>query len=99
MPLEVLQVRSDVIMPKCNGICGDVKLVALTFRWSIRYDQWWECKFLAEGIIDQGGGFRDSLCDIAEELCPSENHGPLPLPLFIRAPNQVGNLAASQARR
>jgi len=23
-------------------------------RWSARYDQWWECKFLSEGIIDQG---------------------------------------------
>lgn len=20
----------------------------------MRYDQWWECKFIAEGIIDQG---------------------------------------------
>lgn len=23
-------------------------------RWPLRYDQWWECKFIAEGIIDQG---------------------------------------------
>lgn len=25
-------------------------------RWPLRYDQWWECKFIAEGIIDQGKG-------------------------------------------
>lgn len=25
-------------------------------RWPLRYDQWWECKFIAEGIIDQGRG-------------------------------------------
>ena len=27
----------------------------LEYRWHSRYDQWWECKFLSEGIIDQGG--------------------------------------------
>lgn len=58
-------------------------------RWSSRYDQWWECKFLSEGIIDQGGGFRDSLSDIAEELCPTSAESSLPLSFFIRAPNQV----------
>ena len=26
----------------------------LDFRWPQQYDQWWECKFLSEGIIDQG---------------------------------------------
>ena len=61
----------------------------LDYRWSSRYDQWWECKFLAEGIIDQGGGFRDSLSDMADELCPSQSHGQLPLLLFVRSPNQV----------
>ena len=60
------------------------------FRWSSRYDQWWECKFLSEGVIDQGGGFRDSLSDLAEELCPSSSDGSVPLPFFIRSPNQVG---------
>jgi len=44
---------------------------------------------MAEGVIDQGGGFRDSLSDLAEELCPTSSDGPLPLPFFIRAPNQV----------
>ena len=62
------------------------------FRWSSRYDQWWECKFLSEGVIDQGGGFRDSLSDLGEELCPSSSDGPVPLPFFIRSPNQVGQL-------
>ncbi|XP_046853196.1 E3 ubiquitin-protein ligase HECTD3-like [Xenia sp. Carnegie-2017] len=65
--------------------CG----VTLDFRWSNRCDQWWECKFISEGIIDQGGGFRDSLCDLAEELCPSSPDSLLPLPFFIRSPNQL----------
>jgi len=60
----------------------------LDFRWPAHYEQWWECKFLAEGIIDQGGGFRDSLSDIADELCPSDCDSLLPLPFFIRSPNQ-----------
>ena len=58
-------------------------------RWPSRFHQWWECKFLGEGIIDQGGGFRDSLSDLAEELCPSSSDCPMPLPFFIRTPNQV----------
>lgn len=65
--------------------CG----VKLDYRWSSRYDQWWECKFLSEGIIDQGGGFRDSLADMAEELCPSSTDAPIPLPFFVRSPNQL----------
>ncbi|XP_048588290.1 E3 ubiquitin-protein ligase HECTD3-like isoform X2 [Nematostella vectensis] len=65
--------------------CG----VKLDFRWSGRYDQWWECKFLSEGIIDQGGGFRDSLADMAEELCPSSMDDPMPLNYFVRSPNQL----------
>ncbi len=24
------------------------------FRWGNKYEQWWECKFIGEGIIDQG---------------------------------------------
>ncbi|XP_053325726.1 E3 ubiquitin-protein ligase HECTD3 [Spea bombifrons] len=60
----------------------------LDYRWPVRYDQWWECKFIAEGIIDQGGGFRDSLADISEELCPSSADTPVPLPFFVRTSNQ-----------
>nr|DBA17736.1 TPA: hypothetical protein GDO54_016064 [Pyxicephalus adspersus] len=60
----------------------------LDYRWPVRYDQWWECKFIAEGIIDQGGGFRDSLADISEELCPSSADSPVPLPFFVRTSNQ-----------
>lgn len=63
----------------------------LIYRWNKDADQWWECKFIGEGIIDQGGGFRDSLSDISEELCPNiaSNSRPLPLPFFLRSPNQV----------
>ncbi|XP_052776275.1 E3 ubiquitin-protein ligase HECTD3-like isoform X2 [Mya arenaria] len=60
----------------------------LNYRWSSRYDQWWECKFISEGVIDQGGGFRDSMSDLAAELCPSASDCPVPLPFFIRSPNQ-----------
>ncbi|XP_056096900.1 E3 ubiquitin-protein ligase HECTD3 [Rhinichthys klamathensis goyatoka] len=60
----------------------------LDYRWPARYDQWWECKFIAEGIIDQGGGFRDSLADMSEELCPSSSECPVPLPFFSRTSNQ-----------
>ncbi|XP_059419640.1 E3 ubiquitin-protein ligase HECTD3-like isoform X2 [Carassius carassius] len=60
----------------------------LDYRWPARYDQWWECKFIAEGIIDQGGGFRDSLADMSEELCPSSSECPMPLPFFTRTSNQ-----------
>lgn len=65
--------------------CG----IKLDYRWPVRYDQWWECKFLSEGIVDQGGGFRDSLADVAEELCPSSTDAPLPLSFFVRSPNQL----------
>ncbi len=58
------------------------------FRWAGHWRQWWECKFIQEGIIDQGGGFRDSLSDISEELCPSDPNAEVPLPFFIRSPNQ-----------
>ena len=37
--------------------------VSLFYRWSSRYDQWWECKFLSEGIIDQGqSAFDQMMC-------------------------------------
>ena len=58
------------------------------YRWAGQWSQWWECKFVQEGIIDQGGGFRDTLADIADELCPSKPDAPIALPLFIRSPNQ-----------
>ncbi|KAF7700466.1 E3 ubiquitin-protein ligase HECTD3 isoform X1 [Silurus meridionalis] len=60
----------------------------LDYRWPARHDQWWECKFIAEGIIDQGGGFRDSLADMSEELCPSSADCLIPLPFFTRTSNQ-----------
>jgi len=64
----------------------------LVHSWPSRYHQWWECKFLGEGIIDQGGGFRDSMSDVAEELCPSSSDCSMPLPFFIRTPNQVNQV-------
>lgn len=64
------------------------KSSSYNFRWAGHWSQWWECKFIQEGIIDQGGGFRDTLADVAEELCPSDADSVVPLPLFIRSPNQ-----------
>ncbi|KAM6261805.1 E3 ubiquitin-protein ligase HECTD3-like isoform 2-T2 [Porphyrio hochstetteri] len=60
----------------------------LNYRWPMTYSQWWECDFITEGIIDNGGGFRDSLSDVSEELCPSSGDVPVPLPFFVRTSNQ-----------
>ncbi|XP_063200951.1 E3 ubiquitin-protein ligase HECTD3-like isoform X2 [Chroicocephalus ridibundus] len=68
----------------------------LDYRWPLSYSQWWECEFITEGIVDNGGGFRDSLLDVSEELCPSSGDVPVPLPFFVRTSNQ-GN-SSSDAR-
>uniref|UniRef100_A0A8C9EIS6 E3 ubiquitin-protein ligase HECTD3 n=1 Tax=Pavo cristatus TaxID=9049 RepID=A0A8C9EIS6_PAVCR len=60
----------------------------LNYRWPQTHSQWWECDFTTEGIIDNGGGFRDCLTDISEELCPSSGDVPVPLPFFVRTSNQ-----------
>ena len=58
--------------------------------WNKRkYDQWWEVKFVGEGIIDQGGGFRDSLAELADELCPLDDNVPEILPYLIKTPNHM----------
>jgi hypothetical protein len=41
------------------------------------------------GSVISGGGFRDSLADMSEELCPSSADTPVPLPFFVRTANQV----------
>ena len=59
------------------------------YSWNkCKYDQWWEVKFVGEGIIDQGGGFRDSLAELADELCPLDENVAEILPYLIRTPNQ-----------
>ncbi|XP_076441534.1 E3 ubiquitin-protein ligase HECTD3-like [Babylonia areolata] len=88
-PSQDPECKSTVFMQLFEGLKPrDRNTKPLHYRWSTRNDQWWECKFLSEGIIDQGGGFRDSLSDVAEELCPTTPDCPVPLPFFIRAPNQ-----------
>lgn len=82
--------KSTVFMQLYEGLKPrDRSSKPLHYRWTSRNDQWWECKFLSEGIIDQGGGFRDSLSDVSEELNPTASDVPVPLPYFIRAPNQI----------
>ncbi|KFQ73087.1 E3 ubiquitin-protein ligase HECTD3, partial [Phaethon lepturus] len=68
-----------------GGMCV---VLLLPRRWPLSYSQWWECEFISEGIIDNGGGFRDSLSDVSEELCPSSGDVPVPLPFFVRTANQ-----------
>ncbi|XP_075280737.1 E3 ubiquitin-protein ligase HECTD3 isoform X2 [Opisthocomus hoazin] len=68
----------------------------LDYRWPLSFSQWWKCEFITEGIVDNGGGFRDSLSDVSEELCPSSGDVPVPLPFFVRTSNQ-GN-SSSDAR-
>ena len=43
----------------------------------------------SEDIIDAGGGFRDTISNIADELCPADIEAPVILPFFVRSPNQV----------
>ena len=50
---ELLQDYSSQVRIGANEISVNFP-VSLFCRWSSRYDQWWECKFLSEGIIDQG---------------------------------------------
>ncbi|NWV74972.1 HECD3 ligase, partial [Dasyornis broadbenti] len=63
----------------------------LAYRWPQTYSQWWVCDFITEGIIDNGGGFRDSLSDVSEELCPSSGDVPVPLPFFVRTSNKANS--------
>ncbi|CAE1286121.1 HECTD3 [Acanthosepion pharaonis] len=89
-PSKDPECKSTIFMQVYEGLQPrEKKNKPLNYRWPNKHDQWWECKFLMEGIIDQGGGFRDSLSDIAEELCPSSSDAPVPLPFFIRSPNQI----------
>lgn len=52
--------------------------------------QWWEVKFAGEGIIDQGGGFRDSLSEVGEELSPSDPEVLPRVPIFIKYVGDYG---------
>lgn len=88
-PTQDPDAKHSILNQLYEGLKQEKCGVKLDYRWSARYDQWWECKFLSEGIIDQGGGFRDSLADMAEELCPSSVDAPIPVPFFIRSPNQL----------
>lgn len=88
-PTQDPDAKHSILNQLYEGLKQEKCGVKMDYRWSARYDQWWECKFLSEGIIDQGGGFRDSLADLAEELCPSSVDAPIPVPFFIRSPNQL----------
>ena len=80
--------KKTVFNQVIHEIKKHTKPSSYNFRWAGHWGQWWECKFIQEGIIDQGGGFRDSLADISDELCPSDADTEVALSLFIRSPNQ-----------
>ena len=80
--------RSTVFGQIYKGLQSKIQNGKFHLRWAGRESQWWECKFSKEHIIDQGGGFRDSLTDVAEELCPPSPDVKMPLPFFIHSPNQ-----------
>ncbi len=87
-PLADPSCKRTVFCQTIREIKRHTKPTTYTFRWAGQMPQWWECKFIQEGLIDLGGGFRDSLSDMAEELCPSTPDSPVALPLFLRSPNQ-----------
>lgn len=87
-PSKDLECTKTVFIQIMRELKKHTKPSSYTFQWAGHWGQWWECKFALEGIIDQGGGFRDSLADVAEELCPSSQDVEVSLPLFIRSPNQ-----------
>ena len=72
-------------------MCFHVLKIFWMIRWSRTFSQWWKCQFWGEAVYDHGGGFRDTLSDIAEELCPSSDNELVALPFFIRSPNQVSD--------
>ncbi|XP_065667346.1 uncharacterized protein LOC100214952 isoform X3 [Hydra vulgaris] len=86
IPLSQRKTESDTVFKQ---LYYGVLQKQLNYRWNKKtYEQWWEVKFIGEGIIDQGGGFRDSLVEISEELCPPNPEVISPLPYFIKTPNQ-----------
>ncbi|XP_017598939.1 PREDICTED: E3 ubiquitin-protein ligase HECTD3, partial [Corvus brachyrhynchos] len=83
--------RNAVFTQLYEGLRSSKNNQPLDYRWPLTYSQWWECDFVTEGIIDNGGGFRDSLSDVSEELCPSSGDVPVPLPFFVRTSNQANS--------
>ncbi|XP_061200934.1 E3 ubiquitin-protein ligase HECTD3-like [Neopsephotus bourkii] len=80
--------RNTVFTQLYEGLRSSQDHQPLDYRWPRSHTQWWECDFVTEGILDNGGGFRDTLSDISEELCPSLDNVPVPLPFFVRTSNQ-----------
>uniref|UniRef100_A0A8C8B591 HECT domain E3 ubiquitin protein ligase 3 n=1 Tax=Otus sunia TaxID=257818 RepID=A0A8C8B591_9STRI len=80
--------RNTVFTQLYEGLRSSKNNQPLDYRWPRSHSQWWECDFITEGIVDNGGGFRDSLSDVSEELCPSSGDVPVPLPFFVRTSNQ-----------
>nr|XP_009477774.1 PREDICTED: E3 ubiquitin-protein ligase HECTD3-like [Pelecanus crispus] len=88
--------RNTVFTQLYEGLRSSKNNQPLDYRWPLSYSQWWECEFTTEGIIDNGGGFRDSLSDVSEELCPSSGDVPVPLPFFVRTSNQGNSSSDSR---
>ena len=69
----------------------------LAYRFNNKCGQWWEVNYVGEGIIDQGGGFRDLLAEISDELCPCDPNFLPVTPLFVRSPNNIARVGHAQA--
>ncbi|XP_071292690.1 E3 ubiquitin-protein ligase HECTD3-like [Agelaius tricolor] len=90
--------RNAVFTQLYEGLSSSKNNQPLDYRWPLTYSQWWECDFVTEGIIDSGGGFRDSLTDVSEELCPSSSDVPVPLPFFVRTSNEANSSSDTRDR-
>lgn len=88
-PSKDLECKKAIFNQIISELKKHAKPSTYNFRWAGHWSQWWECKFSQEGMIDQGGGFRDSLADVGEELCPSDPDHEVSLTLFIGSPNQT----------
>ena len=80
--------KNTVFSQIYHGLLPKIQKGKFNLRAAGHMTQWWECKFAKEHVIDQGGGFRDSLVNLSEELCPPSSEAPVPLPFFLRSSNQ-----------
>lgn len=76
--------RNSVVAQVYRGLQEYEQKEFLDYRWKSSENQWWSCDFTLEGMNDAGGGQRECLSDMAEELCPSDPYCPVPVPFFLR---------------
>lgn len=86
--------ESSPILPwaQFEGLCCSGALLCTRAPW-VEVQVVKSCRLTVShtttSVSCAGGGFRDCLTDISEELCPSSGDVPVPLPFFVRTSNQV----------